>query len=214
MSAVPQQVFDFLKTSAPFDLLSVEELKGIAQHAQLIYLTEENKQVLVKEHNESLFLIQSGQFSVKDSDGPLRHLSDGDYFGIIGLLDNVEYDIDVNVDSPGLVFCLQRSDVKQAMENVEFGNFFNSAKTDALQNQAVTDSNSMWLYKPLAEVIAKAPVQADEQISIFEAAQLMSKHNVSSLLVTDGGELTGIVTDRDMRNRVVAQNTPYSASVA
>lgn len=214
MSAVPQQVFDFLKASAPFDLLSDDELKSIASHANLIYLTEENKQTLVKENNSCLFLIQSGQFSIKDSDGPIRHLSEGDYFGITGVVDNIDYAIEANVESPGLIYCLRCAEIEGAMDTVAFANFFNSAKTDALQNQAVTDSNSMWLYKPLAEVISKAPVQADATTSIFEAAQRMSEHNVSSLLITADEALIGIVTDRDMRNRVVAQNTPYSDPVA
>ena len=213
MGAVPQQVSDFLKTSAPFDLLRDEELTSIASHANLIYLTEENKQTLLSENTGCLYLIQSGQFSVKDSDGPERHLSDGDYFGIMSVLDNVDYTIEVSVDSPGLVYCLHCDDIKKAMENAEFANFFNSAKIDALQNQAVADSNSMWLYKPLAETISKAPIQADSNTSILEAAKRMSEHNVSSLLITDNGELTGIVTDRDMRNRVVAQNMPYSEPV-
>ncbi|MCP5016323.1 MAG: hypothetical protein GY938_13780, partial [Ketobacter sp.] len=75
MSATPQQVLDFLKTSAPFDVLADDALQELAKHARLIYLAAENQNQLLQENADRLFLIQSGQFSVKDSDGPERHLS-------------------------------------------------------------------------------------------------------------------------------------------
>jgi CBS domain-containing protein len=39
----------------------------------------------------------------------------------------------------------------------------------------------------------------------FEAALLMNEHKVGSLLVLEGGRLTGIITERDILQRVVAQ---------
>ena len=214
MGAVPQQVSDFLHTSAPFDVLCEADIQALAKTANLVYLTEENKQQLIQANAQCLFLVQSGQFSVKDSDGPVRHLSDGDYFGINGIIDGVDYVIDVTVDSPGLIYCLQKSAVDQAMENSEVSQFFNSAKTDALQNKAVTDSNSMWLYKPLSEVIGKTPVTAPVNTTILAASQVMAEHNVSSILLTEDDELVGIVTDRDLRNRVIAQDVPLQNCIA
>lgn len=62
----------------------------------------------------------------------------------------------------------------------------------------------MWLYKSLNEVIERQPVSADIGLSVQQAAELMSENNVSSLLITENEKLAGIVTDRDLRNRVVA----------
>ena len=95
MSTTPQQVIDFLKTSAPFDQLKNELREELAQKARLIYLAKENQDTLLKENAGRLFLIQSGQFSVKDSDGPQRHLSEGDYFGFHALIDGVTYPLEV-----------------------------------------------------------------------------------------------------------------------
>ncbi|WP_100643704.1 DUF294 nucleotidyltransferase-like domain-containing protein [Alteromonas facilis] len=214
MSTVPQQISDFLRTSAPFDALCDSDIEALARGANLIYLTQDNKAQLLKGNTHCLYLIQSGQFSVKDSDGPERHLSDGDYFGVSGILDDVDYAMEVTVDKPGLIFCMPRKAVLQIMETAAVANFFNSAKSDALQNTAVADSNSMWLYKPLSEVIGKAPVSADVEQSIHAAARIMADHNVSSLLVTKANDLVGIVTDRDLRNRVVAERTDIDASIA
>ena len=40
--------------------------------------------------------------------------------------------------------------------------------------------------------------------TVHEAAKVMSEHRVSSLLVMDGERLAGILTDRDLRTRVLA----------
>ncbi|MBT0588167.1 putative nucleotidyltransferase substrate binding domain-containing protein [Alteromonas oceanisediminis] len=213
MSTAPNQIIDFLSASAPFDHLPNNERERIAKQATLIYLTQTNKSVLLAQ-SQCLFLIQSGQFSVKDSDAPQRHLSEGDYFGIDGLIDRVDYALDVHVDMPGLVLCITHSSMYEAMQSAAFANFFTNAKSEALPNQAVLDSNSMWLHKPLAEVLNKAPVKADQAMDIHRAASLMAEQNVSSLLVTQNGKLVGIVTDRDLRNRVVATAAPLTRPIS
>jgi CBS domain-containing protein len=52
--------------------------------------------------------------------------------------------------------------------------------------------------------------------SVFEAVQQMVEANVGSLLVTEGGEITGIVTERDYLRRVAVderndKETPVGA---
>ncbi|QJR81557.1 CBS domain-containing protein [Alteromonas pelagimontana] len=204
MSAIPQQVTDFLKSSAPFDQMDIDGLKALASHANLIYLAGEQKQQLLKDNRQCLFLIQSGQFSVKDSDRPVRHVSEGDYFNYAATLDNVSYPLEVNVDKPGLVYCFPPEAFKRTLHYGFVADFFRGTRADMLQNQAVVESNSMWLYKPLNEVMASAPVWADKATSIRDAALLMTEKNVSSLLITAAEKVVGIVTDRDLRSRVLA----------
>lgn len=53
-------------------------------------------------------------------------------------------------------------------------------------------------------LIRRAPVTLPPMASIREAAQLMNEQRVSSVLIVEQGMLFGLVTDRDLRNRVVA----------
>ena len=50
--------------------------------------------------------------------------------------------------------------------------------------------------------------------SVLEAVQEMVDHNVGSLLVTDGGEVVGIVTERDYLRRVTLQGRTEEAPVS
>ena len=47
--------------------------------------------------------------------------------------------------------------------------------------------------------------EIDGGASVFEAVQLMVEMNSGSLLVTEGGEITGIVTERDYLRRVTLE---------
>ena len=48
-------------------------------------------------------------------------------------------------------------------------------------------------------------LEVDADASVFEAVQLMVEKNVGSLLVTEGGDITGIVTERDYLRRVTLE---------
>ncbi|MCA1801608.1 MAG: CBS domain-containing protein [Rhodothermaceae bacterium] len=41
--------------------------------------------------------------------------------------------------------------------------------------------------------------------TVYEAIALMSEKNIGALLVLDGGEIAGIITERDYRNKVILQ---------
>ena len=57
----------------------------------------------------------------------------------------------------------------------------------------------------LAEILAEKGgdvLEIAADATVLEAVQLMVEMNVGSLLVTEGGEVTGIVTERDYLRRV------------
>jgi CBS domain-containing protein len=204
MSDIPLQVIQYLAASAPFDVFDEDTLQGIARNVQVVYVTPQNHTKTLQAMMPSLFLIQSGQFTIHDENGNERFLSDGDYFGYIKLLDGHAGDIKIDVDSPGIVYAIDKATFVDCCENKAFLTFFKAAKDDVLQNQAVSESNTMWLYRPLCESLERAPISIEQHTTIQQAAEVMSEHGVSSLIITEDDHLIGIVTDRDLRNRVVA----------
>ena len=56
----------------------------------------------------------------------------------------------------------------------------------------------------LRDLLQREPITTTGDATIREAAELMARQRCSSLLVVDGDRLTGIVTDRDLRTRVLA----------
>ena len=48
-------------------------------------------------------------------------------------------------------------------------------------------------------------LEIDAEATVFDAVRTMVEHNVGSLLVTEGGEVVGIVTERDYLRRVTLE---------
>jgi CBS domain-containing protein len=67
---------------------------------------------------------------------------------------------------------------------------------------------------PVRSLIKRAPITLPPDTSIREAAQLMSEQRVSSVLIVEQEHLFGVVTDRDLRNRVIAVGLDTSRPVA
>jgi CBS domain-containing protein len=56
----------------------------------------------------------------------------------------------------------------------------------------------------ISDLIKKRPVTIDINSTIRQAAELMSEKNVSSVMIMQGRQLAGIITDRDLRKRCIA----------
>jgi CBS domain-containing protein len=68
----------------------------------------------------------------------------------------------------------------------------------------------------LAEILEEKGDQVleiDADASVFEAVQLMVERNVGSLLVTEGGDVAGMVTERDYLRRVTLEGRTEDAPV-
>jgi CBS domain-containing protein len=64
------------------------------------------------------------------------------------------------------------------------------------------------------ECLRKAPITVPPECTLEEAAGLMGTHEVGALLVVSGGELLGIVTDRDIVIRAVSTGQSLRTHVA
>ncbi|NDV92308.1 CBS domain-containing protein [Alteromonas sp. 345S023] len=212
MAAIAQQVSDFLAASAPFDSLSEAVRARLLKGAELIYLSDDNANA-INEGPMALYLIQSGQFSVIDSADAQRHVSEGDYFGYPAILENTVYPVSIHIENPGLIFRFTAEVFSELLTIPQVHRFFQGLRSNALHNQAAKDSHSMWLYKRLEDVVTREPIHVDMATTIQQAALKMSSERVSSLIITEKGKLVGIVTDRDLRTRVVAKGLSYTQAI-
>lgn len=68
--------------------------------------------------------------------------------------------------------------------------------------------------KNIREVMTENPSTVEASAKLTEAAQLMAKEDIGDVLVVENGELQGIVTDRDIVVKAIAEgSTPDDTSV-
>lgn len=69
------------------------------------------------------------------------------------------------------------------------------------------------LTQPVGSLVRRASVVASPHDTIHQVAQLMRQEKVSSVMLLEGDRIAGIVTDRDLRNRVLANALPVDRPV-
>jgi CBS domain-containing protein len=69
--------------------------------------------------------------------------------------------------------------------------------------------------RTVAELMTREPATVHDDDTVARAAQLMrEQHTGDVAVVEDGGRLVGVVTDRDIAVRIVAEERPASTRVA
>src|SRR5712692_3578641 len=64
------------------------------------------------------------------------------------------------------------------------------------------------------EVMSPTPISLPQKATVAEAARLMKERQVGSILVINAGKTVGVVTERDLVMRVLAENKdPEKTSV-
>ncbi|MGJ3263422.1 MAG: DUF294 nucleotidyltransferase-like domain-containing protein [Salinarimonas sp.] len=76
------------------------------------------------------------------------------------------------------------------------------------------DGHANLIATPVRSLIERAPVTVAPETPIVEAARVMRKERISSVLLVQGGALVGLVTDRDLRDRVVAERLDIDRPVS
>ncbi|MCK6426787.1 MAG: DUF294 nucleotidyltransferase-like domain-containing protein [Burkholderiaceae bacterium] len=77
--------------------------------------------------------------------------------------------------------------------------------SDTMGGTASNDLHISLVTRAVGSLVRRAPVLLAPQVSIRSAAQTMSEQRISSVLIGEHDHLFGLITDRDLRNRVVAQ---------
>lgn len=209
MQAEQTEILHFLERFAPFNQLPTEELETVAQAISVGYVRADQ---VILEYNQpihDLHIIRSGSVEVLQKTGELyNRLTEGGYFGEFGLLrkGRVRYPIRSLEDTllyylPGEIFTRLFDQYDEFAEAVE-------VEEDRRVKYAVQHDRPKHdlLMEMVSTLITREVVSIDANASIRQAAELMTAAEVSSLLIMDGERAlpVGIITDKDLRKRVLA----------
>ena len=217
MTVELDEVRDFLAASDPFAQLPTNELSGLPRHMSMRYVRRGDTIISAGQPNDMLFIIRSGAVDVLDGEGTLLDRRDaGRSFGFSTLMgDNICRYSMIAVEDTLLLTMPREPFVELAERNPEIARFFSgqSARMRAAAAQLRQESSSDVLRTQLGDFKIPNPATVTPDTTIQDAARIMENRNVSSLLVSRDGGLEGIVTDRDMRGRVVANNMDVTLPV-
>jgi len=212
------EIADTLRQYPPFKSLDAEILEALVKDIQVQYIRRGQTVMEAGQDNEHLYVIRSGAVEVRLRSGELfARAGEGELFGHVSLVHRGKAAYTVKTIEDSLFYLVPAQWFKRLHgENEEFAEFFEVAEEQRLHKALthVRESNDVSLMTcHVSELIHREAVTIDAAANIRQAAQTMAEEGVSSLLVMRDGRLAGIVTDRDLRTRVIAAGIDYDAPV-
>ncbi|RJE81862.1 DUF294 nucleotidyltransferase-like domain-containing protein, partial [Paracoccus onubensis] len=200
----------FIATVHPYDSLPQDELARVAGFFGRREYAAGETVYDIDEALPGLFLIESGVVQVRDRNGEsVSELGPRNSFGERGLLRAGRAVTSASAVSEAVILVLPRRELLRLMEaHPGFARFFDRG------SRAVMRASDAAMMK-VGELLSGKPRSCGADMPIIKAAGMMRDARVSSLgIVMDDGRLTGIVTIRDMSNRVVAEGHDPQAPVS
>jgi len=201
-----QPIVDFMRQLAPFDSLDERTINECCKVLTIAYYSKQQKLVPVDSNDPQLYIVRSGAFEVTTEEGDLiDRVGEGQYFGFSGMLSGEKVVNQIHILEDGLVYHLPAKMFDQLRANSHlFDRFFNQAFAKRIRIQGTLQQNQISTAR-ITHIMSRELTTITADASIHQAALLMSEKRLSSLVVIDQEKLCGILTDRDLRNRVLAK---------
>lgn len=215
------EIRDFLAAYHPFNQLPEQALNQMPELLQVRYFRRDSTIPDTGSIDDYLYLVRSGAVEIHGTqDELLAQLSEGDLFGYRASHMEGHAEFRGRAMEDSLLYLLPAAEVdRYCREHPQFSYYFQPAGGDRLRDaiSGTGDVNSTQLglmTTQIGDMISRAPITMPPTASIQETAGVMSDERVSSILITDQEKLVGIVTDRDLRRRVVAKGLDTSQPIS
>lgn len=226
MQSEQLEVLKFISQYPPFDDLPEEQLKKIALNAEVAYFRQGTEILNFGDTIRDLYMVRSGAVEIYRRKGELYNRIDaGGLFGQMGLLMNNRVRMPAKAIEDTLVYCIPEDIFNELCD--EFENFadYMELEDSARLRSAISSRSERndFTTAKARKILARDPVTLEATASIQEAAILMAEENVTSLLIVrpaeelteeDDEQLLGILTDRDLCIRVLAQGIDTNIPVS
>jgi CBS domain-containing protein len=217
MESEKLEILIFLQRHSPFTSLPEEVLSAVAQSINVQYFKADSPILIFGEPALNWWLVRSGAVEIFRRDGTLyNRLNEGGHFGEAGLLQQkkqVRFSASALEDT--LLYVIPDSIFLDLFEMHEaFADLIEVDDRSRLRSVISKSEQANELMSTSVEsLLDRDPVVTSRKTSLKQAAMIMSEASVSSILVMNGEKSVGIVTDRDIRQRAVAQGLSLDTKI-
>lgn len=201
-------VVTFLSRHPPFEGLDAGALARVAASVQIEHFAPGT--VILQQAGAPaahLYVVRRGHVEIVDDDRVIDEIPEGGVFGMWSLLDQVAPSATVRAAEDTLCYLID-AEVANSVLRTGAGVAFVAASVRrriARVDETLKAELDTVRYREVGELVRRPAVTCDPGITVAEAAELMGRERVSSLLVPAHDGAVGILTDRDLRSRIVAQ---------
>ncbi|PKM24146.1 MAG: cyclic nucleotide-binding protein [Gammaproteobacteria bacterium HGW-Gammaproteobacteria-13] len=215
------EIRDHLQRFPPFDALPDDSLDAIARQVEVAYFKAGTDILLYGAAIHELHYVRSGAVEIYRRSGELyNRLSEGDIFGQAGLLRSNKVRFPARAIEDSLIYFIPATLFAQLCEEHDgFAEFVEAEGQSRLKSAVESQGQASELVQlKVRKLISRQPVCVSLNTPVQQAAQLMTEQSVSSLVIVDGdapgAAMVGILTDRDLRTRVLAVGLASSTPIS
>ncbi|WP_417886713.1 DUF294 nucleotidyltransferase-like domain-containing protein [Zunongwangia sp.] len=232
-NSIAHRIADFLKDYPPFNFLEKNDLLTIAEDSEVIYL--DKGKILFKEGENGhhlFYIVHKGAVQLQkitsENTETIDTCDEGDVFGLRPLFAQENYIINAIAEEESIIYGIPIARFKPLSEaNKKVGNFLiqsfatNTRNPYARENKGKILSGTPMLEtsnNPLFELqpapVKRKIVTTSPETPIKQAAQIMSKRKVGSVLVLQDNRPVGIITDQDFRHTIATGSVSIDTKVS
>jgi len=217
-----EEIIEFFEDIVPFNQLSKEVLEEMVDDITMEYYPK-GEQILTQGGPPSEFLgvIKKGGVKVYMSAGEedetvIDYRGEGEHFGLLSLVSGDRSRTNVDAIEDTICYLVARDKILSILKDNPSANeyFLKSFFVNMIDKtyeetrkrySGVAESEQLLFTTPVKDVIRSTPKTVPMGTSIQQAAAEMATHKIGSLVVVDDqGKAVGMITDRDFREKVVA----------
>jgi CBS domain-containing protein len=230
----PEVVITFLKGIMPFDTLDENTLGEIARHCRIDFFPKGTR-ILTADSTvlTHLYLIQRGGIKafIEDDNGEITlkdFRGEGASIGALAIIRGTTANLNIETVEDTFCFLLPREIFLDLIEKqAAFAHYYLKSFSEKIVTTAYNElrhrkvgrrsNDDLYLFSIRVGDLVKALRKVAAEATIQEAAAFMAECRVGCLLVhdvNDAEKIVGIITDRDLRGKVVAAGLDYKLPIA
>jgi CBS domain-containing protein len=232
-TVAPEMAISFFKKILPFNSLDNATLGRLATHCRVGFYPKGTRLLTAGETDIThLYLIQRGGVKafIEDDQGAVTlkdFRGEGAYVGALGIIRGTPANLNIETVEDTFCFLLPREIFLELVEETPaFAQYYLKSFSEKIVNTAYSElrhhkasqrsGDDLYLFSVRVGDLVKTLRKVPSNSTIQEAAASMVEFKVGSLLVhdpADADNIVGIVTDRDLRGKVVAAGLGYDKPV-
>ncbi len=215
------EIREFLASHPPFDQLPAEVLERLPKELTIRYLRRGSAFPPGDEAPQGLYVIRKGAVDLRDADETLvTKLGEGDLYTASCLSDDPERQLQAVVVEDSLFYLLTCETLQRLRQSDErFDAHFTQSLGTRLRRARETQTETpraggSLLMVEVGALVNREPIAVVPATTIQAAAQTMTRERCSALLIMEQQRVVGIITDRDLRSRCIAEGIDCTRPVS
>jgi CBS domain-containing protein len=199
------EIASFLARHAPFDAMERDRLDELAGRVKTEQFPPGT--VVLQQSGEPsrfLYLVRHGSVEILDDGNLVDLIGEGEVFGAWSLVGGFSPTATVRAHEDAICYLIEPDDAKEVLGTSSGMTFVvSSLKRGLVAISGGRDSSAADRYRAVGSLVRRSAITCEAGTTVAEAAELMARERLSSFLIPHDDGL-GILTDRDLRTKVVA----------